>query len=601
MLALGPGCAKDPPTTARTVTLNVPRTCAADGSAYANYYALGDFEPAAPSKGHLLSTRGETLGEFDLATRALVAQVTEGDREWFGEGEVGPSGDVDILILPWLSSCPLSTPIGARTRSMLGAIGSSRVLLLGGTATLDAGGVTSSAPAATYVAHLDTGLIAAARPDLRIPRIQASLTAFGDGGLVAGGFDASSGTVLDGAEVYVSGVDGFDQQHPILLSHARANHGAAVLATGETLLVGGVDSDGHVLNSMEVVDPVTRTVRAVNVATLSVARQGATVLRLASAEILVAGGQDEGSNPVTTLEWFSPDAARATKRARDLVAGSARAYVALDGGGALAVIAPPPDAPPDFQSAWVIDADGSLEPAAAVPGVLGQPVLFGRAGSAPALWTGHVWLRWQPWEGAFGALGVLDDSPAQVGEASPAPDPGLSLWLDATTRQMTGLRFDVRGAYSTLPDPLLVADTSNVAPDRLPAPGVVTFDPGSGLTLGPGASAFVTDRTYAGLVLDVDAPTGEPALVVLRDELGDELEVGGAACPGALLATAGSPSSTHVVRSGADVHWSVTTGAAGTCSAGVRSDARISVGVRAPSSAARSVVRNLRLVRERAM
>jgi hypothetical protein len=317
-------------------------------------------------------------------------------------------------------------------------------------------------------------------------------------------------------------------------------------------------------------------------------------MRLASGEILVAGGSD-AAGPVTRLEWFAPDASVPTRCSADLVAGSARAFVALQTGGALAVVAPPPGAPSGFQNVWVIGADCVVEPAAPIVGALTQPVLFGGAGGAPVLWTGDRWLQWSSWSGAFVALAVLDDVPAHVGDAWTSADPGLALWLDATTSELTALRFDARGPYSTLPPSILETDAMETAPDRLAAAGVVSFDASiGGLVLAPGASAFVTDRTYADVAIDVTAPTGEPALVVLRDERGGELEVGGIDCRGAIEQGA---QATHVERRGAAVTWSIGGGPSGTCTASVSPDARISVGFRGVMSAARSVASDVRVRR----
>jgi hypothetical protein len=166
------------------------------------------------------------------------------------------------------------------------------------------------------------------------------------------------------------------------------------------------------------------------------------------------------------------------------------------------------------------------------------------------------------------------------------------------------LRFDARGEYSTLPSALLVDDAGDMAPDRLPAPGVVAFDTAiGGLVLAPGASAFVTDRTYADVDLDVQAPSGEPAVVVLRDASGRELEVGGPTCP---VGRVSGASSMHIERRGAGVTWSVASGAAGqgpaptgACAGGVDAGARLSIGLRGDASANRSVARALRIVRLR--
>ncbi len=173
------------------------------------------------------------------------------------------------------------------------------------------------------------------------------------------------------------------------------------------------------------------------------------------------------------------------------------------------------------------------------------------------------------------------------------------MWLDmdttAQTAAVTALRFDLRAEYSALGQ-LLVSNASDTGPDRLPSPGVVTFDPSGGLELAPGTSAFVTDRTYADVAIDVDAPTGELALIVLRDEVGNELEVGGITCPGA-LATPAAASSLHVKRMGAGVFWAVSSRAPSLCSSGVPQNARLTIGVRGAPGMARSVARNLRVAR----
>ena len=611
--------------------MHAPMACAPDASSYAVFQELGDFEPATPTTGYVVGDVGAVLPEIDNAAKALLVKATQNtsqsqsSSEWLGLGDVPSTGNVDVLLLPSLASCAFTTPVGARTQSKLGAIGGQRVLVVGGKGASDGG---ASSPS-TYVVHLDTGEVAPVTTDtdLLMPRTQGTVTPFGDGGLVAGGFD-STGTPLAEAEVYDPDVGGFLQQSPILLSQPRAQHGAAVLITGETLLVGGVGAGQTVLDTMEIVDPVTRTVRAENIATLAVARKSPTVLQLASGEIFVAGGVDGDNNPITKIEWFKSDASQASKVAQDLVAGSARAYAPLEAGGVLAVIVPPAGAE-DFLDVWVIGADGFPSPAAtALAGLQGQPVLFGGAGGAPVLFvpasapaspdadadagtgdssasaTPARWLRWQPYVGEFGVLGV--DIAANVGDATASPDPGLAMWLDPTNPNavaVAALRFDAIDDYSTLEGPLFVADTNDTAPDQLVSAGGITFDPALGLTLGSNASAFVTDRTYADFTVDVDAPTGQPAILVLRDEgpdeaalLGTELDVGGTSCPAALSAQSSAPSSLHVERTGASVVWSVAGGASGTCPNAFGQTARLSIGVRAPTSVG-SVVRNLRVTR----
>ncbi len=623
------GCHKDPTVSTRTVTLHAPDDCAAglsnlDSSAFAVYSALGDYEPPPSPGGHLAMT-GADLPEIDPSAQVLAVDATEQDRTWQGWSALPAAGSLDVLLLPASMSCAVPGAITPRAGAVLGITGGLEVsgsaglggdLGIGGNAQLLVVGGQGTPLPGTMVLRLDTGALGAVTQDLLKPRTGATVTPFGAGALVAGGVDAQTGAVLDEAEVYDPTLGGLDQQHPIELTLQRASAGAVVLATGETLLAGGVGADGATaLASMEIVDPVTRTAHAENVAQLAVARVAPSVLRLASGEILVAGGTDASGIPVPTLEWFAPDASHASRRTQDLVTGSARAFLALEAGGALAIVAPPPDAAAGFQDVWVIDADGAIEAGTPIDGPLPAPVLLGGAGGTPVLWTGESgqdedagadagapvpgrWLQWQPWTGAFGELDVLDDAPAHVGLVTLSPDPGAAFWLDTSTAsapRLTAMRFAVAGPFATLPGPLLVTDTTDVAPDTFAPSGNASFDPAAGLTLAAGVGAFVTDRTYADVQVEVDAPSGAPATVVLRDVLGDEVEVGGAACPSALVT--GAPATLTVTRRGAAVAWSVSGHGSGSCPATFAAGARVSVGLRGASGLAASLARNLRITR----
>jgi hypothetical protein len=592
-------CNRGPTVIERKVTLNVPAACAANGGGYATYYGLGDFEPTTPQAGHFLSPVGDTLSEIDARSQALVVQVSEsaeageGEKTWAGVADVPPSGDVNVLVLPQFMSCALTSPgsaLMASVGSALGSIGSQRVMLVGG---------KGNPP--TFVADLTTGQVDPVSQDLLTPRAYASLTAFGDGALVAGGIDVGGdGEVLQTAEIYDPNLGGFDQQNALMLGTQRSEHGAVVLATGETLLVGGVGGDGTtLLDSMEVIDPVTRIVRGEGLATLSLPRRDPAVVLLASGEVFVAGGLDASGTPVSTLEWFSSDATRASSAPYDLgAAGSAQAFVALEAGGALAVVASPQDGSACSYSVWQISANHEPQAAAPVNCTTAKPVLFGGAQGAPVLWTGDRWLQWQPWIGSFGALDVLDAQPAMIGDATCSPDPGLAMWLDPSTQLLTALRFDTRNEYSTLPSDLLVSGTEEMAPDRLALNGVVFFDTQSlegELDLGFGDSAFVTDRTYADVAIDVTMPSTQPALVVLSSTVGPDLVVGDSlTCPAQWGA---APFELHVERHGATVTWSTAAGASGTCMSSVDPAARLSIGLRGASESTLSAARELGITR----
>jgi hypothetical protein len=447
------------------------------------------------------------------------------------------------------------------------------------------------------VASLVTGAVQPLAVDLLHPRTSASVTSFGVGALVAGGFDAS-GSILQTAEIYSTAIQGIEQQSVFSLSEPRGQHGAVVLASGQTLLVGGLGgSDGKtVLGSMEIVDPTTPpTVREEGVEQLTFPRSDPTVLRLASGEVLVAGGLDASGTPVQTLEWFAADGtADSLKKDQTLAQGAGSAFVALEGGGALAVLTAPPSAPMGFQNVWIIDASGVLEPGVPLAVTPTAPVLFGGAGGAPVLWTGASWLKWDPYHGEFVEFGELDAVPPAISAtARCSPDPGLAMWLDETQSHLVALRFDTRNEYSTVTNPLLATDLSDTSPDTAPTSGQVTFDAQTGLALAPQVGVFVTDRTYADVAIDLDAPGGQPAYIEIRDDAGDPpLDVGGVDCPLPIASGQGF-SSVHVERHGGQVTWSVTAGGSGmgTCAFAGGDSVRVSVGVRGTS--APSVAQNL--------
>ena len=602
------GCQRSIVVIDRPVRLNTLAACPVSSDrGYGVLYAYGDFE-ASTETPHVESLfLRESLTELEglpSATRAIVADVSQpgAGSGFLGAGRVPEAGPVDVLLLPRGMACPISTPLERRTSAAIAAIDPTHVLVAGGTTAL------GQVPR-TYMADLATGLLTALPFGLGARRVAPTITAFeatrvglASGALVAGGADPDSLAPLRTVEVYAPNVDGSVGdfvREKIELNDARADHGAVVLSSGPsaggTLLVGGRGPTG-LLRSMEVIDPARRAFPG-GFASLEVPRLRPTVLRLASGEILVAGGEDEAGKPLPTLEWFSADATRSTKRRRDLVASKRRAFVALATGGALAVIAPDtPDA--TFKSVWVISADGALEPGIPVQD-LEFVRLFPASDGAPLLFTGRRWLRWQPW---FGAFQQLLDAPEPVpGAGGPAngslaaPDPGLALWLEDRTDGsfLRAFRHGVRGPFAPVPRPLLVKDETFLAPDRLPSRDAYRFELERGLLLGPGASAFLPDVTFAKVRIELRVTAATP-LVVLRDEAGAELEVGGPFC--ALAGTA--KESLVVTRDGPRVSYAADGGETRDCPRGVDAIARISVGLRGSSGVDSSGARNLFVRRE---
>lgn len=602
LIAALASCSRDPEIRERSVVVHSPRSCPVTASAAVSTIAAGgDYDSPlgrSPSSTAFLRDVGTRMNELPEGARSLVVDVTEGALGWSGISEVPTRGPVHVLVWRGPETCRLTRDVERRSGGTLGVIG--RHFVVAGGRSPDGAQVPN-----TFVGDLATGIIERLPFGLNTRRSFATITPFGypeeagglAGALVAGGQEPDAATPLQTAEIYMpklgapSDVGEFEAER-IDLAEPRTEHGAIVLAGGETLLVGGRGAGG-VLRTMEVVDPVSRRARTAGVALLRVARKRPNVMRLANGEILVAGGVDVNDVPIPTLEWFSADGARATKRPAELVTGKARAFVPLEAGGALAVIIP--DTPtPDFQTVWRITADGTLEPATALdPATLDVVRLFPGSEGAPVLWTGRAWLRWAPWAGAFVAMpsaptrGPAEDVPIANG------DPGLALWLEDREGEgmaVVGFRFASRTRFDAVPRPLLVGGPDRFSPDRL-AGSAVRFEPDRGLVLATGASAFLDDVTFADVDIELDV-TSAPPIVVLRGESGAELEIGGAACAFGPVA-----SRLAVSRRGGRISVRADDAPARDCPTSVDANARLAVGLRGPSSVAIGGARNIRVLR----
>ncbi len=112
--------------------------------------------------------------------------------------------------------------------------------------------------------------------------------------LIAGGSNGS--TALATAELYNPADGSFTATGS--LAHARQNHRAILLDSGQVLLVGGTG-----LASAELYNPATRTFSSTN--SMAWVRDSATVSRLLDGRILVAGGSN-GSTRLATAEIYDP-------------------------------------------------------------------------------------------------------------------------------------------------------------------------------------------------------------------------------------------------------------------------------------------------------
>jgi hypothetical protein len=351
----------------------------------------------------------------------------------------------------------------------------------------------------------------------------ASATPFGQGALIAGGFDRKLfPPYLDTALVYR---DGDIQEPPIAIGDARAEHGAVVLASGATLLVGGEDERGVVDTLVSVTPTETPPYGAADLfmlGSLARARKLPAVMRLATDEILVAGGVDGSGRYVATLEWFSKDGRPCaghpcTNDPPELAAVTDLSFIALTGGGALAVGGLARDTGTPNHDVFWISNDGTvvekLPPLTSQQRGTKKLRLVAAGDGAPWLWNGTAWLRFDPWSNTFSTPdaapedGPDDDMPAPV-----AVDPGLFVWL---ARQSTGdiskpatlrgFRYGVRGPYTIDPD-FVLADPRHLAPSRPPRMNGELWNDTDGLHLAASAGAVIADATYGDVAVSGEAP-----------------------------------------------------------------------------------------------
>jgi hypothetical protein len=160
---------------------------------------------------------------------------------------------------------------------------------------------------------------------------------------------------------------------------------------------------------------------------------------------------------------------------------------------------------------------------------------------------------------------------------------------------VNGWRFAARTRFDLVPSALLVNGPGELAPDRFVggANASIRFDANRGLVLGDGASAFLTDVTFADFSLEVDVVGAAPS-VILRPESAREYAVGGGECAFGQSAQR----SLFVVRRGSTVRVGVDGGELRTCPMEIDRAARVSVGLRgAASGVVDSGARNLRVTR----
>jgi hypothetical protein len=546
--------------------------------------ALGDFAATRAADVDLKSAR-----DVDLPVDLRGIEASTSPPALRGVGYAEPPDDVHLTMWSAANACRALdgdvVPPSQGGQAMTAFQGGGAILVAG----LDplAGGVVSDA---AFALVWDTRTGERVPPNsLRTHRVSwATATPFGQGALVAGGLDRKFFPLryLDSALVVR---DGEVQEPPISIGDPRAEHGAVVLATGATLLVGGEDERGVVDTLVSITPTETPPYGAADffmLGSLARARKLPTVLRLSTDEVLVAGGVDASGNYVPTLEWFSQDGGRCrrddacTSDPPELAGIEDLAFVALTGGGALAAGGVVAGTGVPANGVFWIDNDGTVQTLRALtPQQRGSKRLrlVAAGDGAPWLWNGAAWFRFDPWQSTFvRADDAPDDGPDDDLPAPLSVDPGLFVWLSRAGvasggkgAVLRGFRHDVRGPYTHDPD-FLLADPRHIAPSRPPLAEGALWSDADGLHLSKSAGVVIADTTYGNFVM-----SGET-----RDSSLPALALGtwtiGAAAPGACLWPSAGTRFT-VTRSGRTVLVQVGDLAPASCTG---PDGRVTIGLR---------------------
>jgi hypothetical protein len=529
--------------------------------------ALGDFEPNNESAEVLPAERAGAPLKFPVATLAVLARLDADDVAFAGYDERRGDGDLDVLLWPTRQSCTVAGGDGYPGRGGGQALGfaseSGTLFVAGGNDPRDTEAILGSLRFGTGSGRVERGGIDGG--GLSLPRAFATVTRFGGGFLVAGGQRPLDGVPESNLEVYAN-AEVFDPERGafaselVPLQNSRTHHAALTLDDGRTLLIGGrtkAESTSIAQYQLELVDPVSLRV---SVADAIAPRIDPVALRLSDGRIFVGGGTlTTGSLSAPVAEWLGADAHRApTKLSADVPPRFERAFVAVPGGGVLAV-GGCEDRPPASETdaarcqrcrsgceplegydAWWIDAQGGASPVSLpgisaprpllLPGSDGSPWLVAASAEHPE--TARLF-RFNPWaarfEPAAGADRLELPRPALPAPLTLAPD--TFVWVD-DEGELFGLRLGARSRYANDVSLVLAYEPNDpgrpqhLVPTRALGDGDALSYDGKLELRSPEVAVLVTDTDYADVTIRLRVSGARLPRVLLGDTA-----LGGDACP----------------------------------------------------------------------
>jgi hypothetical protein len=193
-----------------------------------------------------------------------------------------------------------------------------------------AGGSTSGASNTASVEIYDPGAgTLTGGPALKHGRAGHAAAVVGDTVVIVAGHGAPGSVELYDAE---SGTTA-----ELTLSTPRTGHTATALKDGSVLVVGGVDDKGNVVDTVEIIDPQKKQIRAGASAGPGLVFHVAVALN--DGRVLLAGGRKPPGGKITDeAKLFTPGGAGSWKNAVKLPAGRARAVAVRQASGEVLIV-----------------------------------------------------------------------------------------------------------------------------------------------------------------------------------------------------------------------------------------------------------------------